>query len=178
MDVIASADQTFMVVATNNYGCTDTSYSVVNVTFLSPALTVVAVPDSIFLGQSSQLYATNFLEYTYDWIFDTTLSDLEIHNPLARPREDRTYYLYVSNQFGCTVLDSVRVYIKPPSCENPVVFIPNAFTPDGDGYNDILKVEGTNITEMVFLIYDRWGNKVFESTIRRSVGMVPQRTTC
>ena len=53
--------------------------------------------------------------------------------------------------------------------ENPVVFIPNAFTPDGDGYNDILRVEGTNITEMVFMIFDRWGQKVFE-TNDQSIG--------
>lgn len=46
----------------------------------------------------------------------------------------------------------------------PAVFVPNVFSPNGDGNNDVLHVHGKGIAEMQFIIYDRWGEKVFEST--------------
>lgn len=45
-----------------------------------------------------------------------------------------------------------------------VYFVPNAFTPDGDGLNEVLFVRGAAIDEVFFAIYNRWGEKVFEST--------------
>jgi gliding motility-associated-like protein len=44
------------------------------------------------------------------------------------------------------------------------LYIPTAFTPNGDGLNDEFKVEGTDITRFYIAIYNRWGNQVFEST--------------
>jgi gliding motility-associated-like protein len=168
VDAVASGNIDFIVVGTNDEGCQDTAMAHVNVTFLSPSLSIIANPDSIFLGQSSQLYASNFVEYTYDWLPDTTLSDGSIYNPVATPRATKTYYLTVTNQY-CTHDDSITVYIRVPVCENPVVFVPSAFTPDNDGYNDVLMVNGNNINEMTIAIYSRWGQKVFE-TNDQSVG--------
>ena len=162
VSVLANADIDFQVVGLNNEGCRDTAFAHVNVTFLSPGFSVLALPDSIFVGQMSQLYATNFIEYSYVWDPDTTLSDFDIHDPEARPRETTTYYVAVTNQY-CTHNDSVIVYIKDPVCANPVVFVPSAFSPDGDGHNDVLMVNGNNVTEMTISVYSRWGQKVFES---------------
>ena len=44
-----------------------------------------------------------------------------------------------------------------------VLYIPNSFTPNGDGINDVVKIEGAGIVELVFRIYNRWGEKVFET---------------
>jgi len=44
------------------------------------------------------------------------------------------------------------------------VFVPNIFSPNGDGFNDVLRVRGKGIAELEFIIYDRWGEKVFETT--------------
>jgi len=49
-------------------------------------------------------------------------------------------------------------------CGPPDLYVPNAFTPNGDGDNDVLLVRGNNITNMTLRIYHRWGEKVFEST--------------
>ena len=43
------------------------------------------------------------------------------------------------------------------------IFVPNAFSPDGDGQNDILYVRGNCIKNLLFAIYDRWGEKVFDT---------------
>ena len=51
-------------------------------------------------------------------------------------------------------------------CDEPNVFVPNAFTPDGDGHNDIIYVEGNAITDVNFIIYNRWGEQVFNSNVK------------
>jgi gliding motility-associated-like protein len=47
---------------------------------------------------------------------------------------------------------------------NALVGVPNAFSPNGDGINDVVKVEGKGIVKLIFRIFNRWGEKVFETT--------------
>jgi gliding motility-associated-like protein len=54
------------------------------------------------------------------------------------------------------------VVLNPP-CQEPNIYFPNAFTPDGDGLNDVLYLYGSQVDEVHFVIYNRWGEKVFES---------------
>ncbi len=161
--VLANDDIYLEVVGTNTENCKDTNYTSVIVSSVSPVLSVSALPDAIYEGQTTQLLATYDMDYTYTWLPDTTLNAYDIHNPTAQPRSTNTYYLSVRNDIGCSLLDSVTVTILPPLCGNPVVFVPSAFSPDNDGHNDILRVEGNHITEMTFAIYNRWGQKVFET---------------
>ena len=161
--VLASGDIYFEVVATNTENCKDTNYTSAIVSTISPTLTVSATPNEIYLGQTTQLLANYDADYNYVWLPDTTLSATTIHDPTANPRVVNTYYVRVTNDFGCSLFDSVTVRILPPLCGNPVVFVPSAFSPDNDGHNDVLMVEGNNITEMTFAIYNRWGQKVFET---------------
>ena len=49
-------------------------------------------------------------------------------------------------------------------CDEPFVFVPNAFTPNGDKENDVLYVRGIWIEKFVLRIFDRWGEKVFQSS--------------
>lgn len=161
--VLASGDIYFEVVATNTENCKDTNYTSAIVSTISPTLTVSATPNEIYLGQTTQLLANYDADHDYVWLPDTTLSATTIHDPTANPRVVNTYYVRVTNDFGCSLFDSVTVRILPPLCGNPVVFVPSAFSPDNDGHNDVLMVEGNNITEMTFAIYNRWGQKVFET---------------
>jgi gliding motility-associated-like protein len=57
----------------------------------------------------------------------------------------------------------VTIWVRIALCDEPELFIPNAFTPDKDGVNDVLYLRGNSITDLYFTIYDRWGQKVFES---------------
>ena len=56
------------------------------------------------------------------------------------------------------------VIVKDVICDEPFIFIPNAFSPNDDGENDILYVRGEMIEEMQLSIYNRWGELVFNST--------------
>ncbi|MBL7954080.1 MAG: gliding motility-associated C-terminal domain-containing protein [Flavobacteriales bacterium] len=69
------------------------------------------------------------------------------------------YVVEVTNQFDCTARDSAQVIEYCPSA----IFIPNTFTPNGDGTNDIFIPVGKNIATMHLWVFDRWGNLMFES---------------
>jgi gliding motility-associated-like protein len=69
----------------------------------------------------------------------------------------------------CTKSDSVTVTVYDAICGDPDIFVPNSFTPNDDGVNDLLLVRGRNITELEFLVFNRWGEKVFE-TRDQSIG--------
>jgi len=65
---------------------------------------------------------------------------------------------------ACSGVDSITIIVEELVCGFPTVFLPNSFTPNGDGENDILFLRGDLIESMSLEIYDRWGEKVFEST--------------
>ncbi|MEX2595603.1 MAG: gliding motility-associated C-terminal domain-containing protein [Salibacteraceae bacterium] len=74
------------------------------------------------------------------------------------PREETTYYVIAETDEGCKKLDSVTVI--------PVskLFIPNSFTPDGDGINDVFLIKGHNILSFEMSIRNRWGREIYRST--------------
>ena len=69
------------------------------------------------------------------------------------------YHLIVKNAFGCQHSESVNILEQCPTA----IFIPNSFTPNNDGLNDYFHIVGENITDFKLIIYNRWGQKVFES---------------
>ncbi len=69
------------------------------------------------------------------------------------------YYVDITNVYDCVLRDSVTVTEYCPSA----IYVPNTFTPNGDGMNDVFLPVGTNIATMELLIFDRWGAVLFES---------------
>ncbi|MFH0895301.1 MAG: gliding motility-associated C-terminal domain-containing protein [Bacteroidota bacterium] len=114
---------------------------------------------TITLGASAQLNGSGGV--TYAWSPATGLSCTDCANPIATPSVTTTYTLVVTGANGCTNADIVIVSVEIQCGE---VFIPNAFSPNNDGQNDLECVFGNCITEIRFAIFDRWGEKVFETT--------------
>ncbi len=78
----------------------------------------------------------------------------------ASPKRSTVYSITVSTQYGCHATDSLRIKVL---CDNSQVFLPNTFTPDGNGVNDIFYPRGKGIANIEhFRIYNRWGELVFE----------------
>jgi gliding motility-associated-like protein len=73
------------------------------------------------------------------------------------------YNVTVADSNGCQTVTVFSVLQSDISCYDPIVYVPNIFTPNGDGTNDILYVRGRGIETMQFIIYDRWGERVFTS---------------
>ena len=97
---------------------------------------------------------------TYSWSPAATLSCPNCVTPTATPTETTTYTVTATDEFGCSATATVTITVFTVN----KIIIPNAFSPDGDGQNDVFRPSGTNIAEAELIIYNRWGNKVFSST--------------
>tara|TARA_B110000977_G_scaffold109201_1_gene142059 strand:+ start:645 stop:4394 length:3750 start_codon:yes stop_codon:yes gene_type:complete len=158
-----NATTLYSVIATNSVGCRVTLNKSIYVSPL-PILSVQASADknTIFVGQTAQLSATPS-GYSYSWTPVAGLNNPTIQNPTANPTTTTTYTVTVSDR-GCIRSSDVTITVLDVICGPPDLYVPNAFTPNGDGDNDELFVRGNNITSMTLRVYHRWGEKVFEST--------------
>lgn len=96
----------------------------------------------------------------YSWMPGTGLSNPDILSPMGNITDDITYHLTVKTVEGCTDTASVKVVVFKGSD----IYVPNAFTPNNDGLNDVLKPYFIGIKSLDFFsIYDRWGKKVFST---------------
>ncbi|MBK8505128.1 MAG: gliding motility-associated C-terminal domain-containing protein [Saprospiraceae bacterium] len=124
---------------------------------------VTADPDTIFFGESSTLTATLEAGATYSWSPSDVLQTPNSNTTVAIPDVTTTFTVTITDASGCTITKTVTVVVIVVQCEPPFVFMPNAFSPNSDNENDILYVRGKYIEEMDLFIYNRWGEKVFES---------------
>ncbi len=163
--VIAEATGTdeITLVVENQFGCTDTATYIIEPVEVSlPSLVLEGTPDSIYPGDIVDL--NMFIEdgVTYEW-GGGEVDDPSATSTTAQPLETTTYTVTVTDDRGCTSTAEVTIYLKMFLCEEPFLFIPNAFTPDGDGMNDIFRIRGNSITDVYLIVYNRWGEKVFET---------------
>ncbi|MFZ6051974.1 choice-of-anchor L domain-containing protein [Halocola ammonii] len=101
--------------------------------------------------------ASNY-EGDYLWDFDDgTTSTEENPSHTYYDLEPHTITLYVTTENMCT--DSASITYYPDAG----IYIPDAFTPNGDGINDYFKVEGHDVEEFEIWIYNRWGSLVYHS---------------
>jgi len=150
------------VSALTPFGCYAQDTVQISVSALNPlVVNATAYPGFIVTGGSSQL---NVLPtgFSYTWNHPESLTNSQIQNPVATPVVDTWYTVQVS-EGDCVVSDSVWVRVTDFICGMPSIFVPNAFTPNFDNKNEWLYVRGNNIVELDFYLYDRWGEKVFET---------------
>lgn len=159
------ADTTFYVSATDQNGCQYLGSVFVDVVSSLGDVAVFANPDTILYGDTSQLNAIfdNSIE-SFVWDTDPDLSDINSLNPRVYPLVTRTFFVNATDTNGCVLKRDVTVVVLRTPCSDKGVFIPNAFTPNGDGQNDVWYVRGYDIQKVRIAVYDRWGQKVFEST--------------
>ncbi|MEO5570840.1 MAG: PKD domain-containing protein [Bacteroidia bacterium] len=158
---------TYTVIVTDGHGCTKIDSVIVNYSDYIPPLDATVSDDSIYEGQTVQITSTIYSNTIYTWTPPNFLTNTSISNPLATLTDEAVYIYYetISDSLGCDNRDSVRIVVRKVFCAEPEIFIPNAFTPNNDGRNDILYVRGNTIRELLFRVYDRWGEKVFETTV-------------
>ncbi len=153
----------YTAVITDVNGCTIFDSTEVIYSTYIPPLNALISDDTVFVGETVTLAAVPSGNFTYLWTPPEGLSSTTIANPFASPLVNTTYYVTITDPFGCSNTDSVKVAVKEVTCEEPEIFIPNAFSPNDDASNDIMLVRGNTIRELEFRIFDRWGEMVFES---------------
>jgi gliding motility-associated-like protein len=157
---LANHDQ--VVVVGSNACSTDTSEFIIIDVIPTPTVTVG--PDTtIVLGQTVQLYsnASGSSSLVYIWTPDSSLNLTNIPNPVYSGSDTIILQLKVTDISGCTAVayDTINVIIP----DN--IILPNIITPNGDGYNDAWVLNPKiNLAGSHLIIFDRWGDKVYETT--------------
>ena len=153
----------FIVIATNQHGCEVRDTLLLK--SISDGVQVIASAnqDSAEYLEQIQLIATTIDNVVFAWNPATQVSSATIYNPTSIISQTTLFIVEVEDSLGCKDIDSVIVYRKALKCGQSALFIPNAFSPNNDGYNDLFYVRGKNISNFHFAIFDRWGEKVFES---------------
>lgn len=151
----------YRLVGYDGYNCfTDTAY----------VLVAVGEPSSIDLGPDRSLSTGTLYPFNpvvknspvkqWSWTPATELNCHTCPDPIATIKKEITYIAQATNNYNCVTYDTINIKVF---CENAQVFIPNAFTPDNDGLNDILMVRATGIVLVKSIrIFNRWGEMVFE----------------
>lgn len=162
-DYSASGTYTVSLTVTSPFGCVGgNNTQVAVIVYQSPVAgftmsedEVSVIEPTVFMVDASSLNTIG-----WEWDFgDNTTSTLQ--SPAHTYAQQGTYNvrLITTSNGGCrdTLVQPLEVIPEY------TVFIPNAFTPDGDGLNDVFYIYGEEITELNLKVYDRWGALIFES---------------
>ena len=125
-----------------------------------PAINIVADP-VIILGTGTTIpvtYSPNAMAYS--WTPPTSLSCANCPTPYANPKFTTKYNVLVTDSNGCKSSRDITITVV---CNNNNYFIPNTFSPNGDGTNDVFYVRGRGLERVQSMrIFNRWGQVVFE----------------
>lgn len=156
--------QAYILSSFDTRGCPKPGRDTVLVTVLPKIIPYAGNDTMVVVGQPLQLHAQGGDSYL--WIPATGLSNPAIQNPIGiyGPETDSVRYtVRVYNIAGCYDSAFVKVTVFKTQ---PTVFVPSAFTPNGDGLNDVIRPIAVGISRInYFRIYNRWGQMVFSTTI-------------
>lgn len=153
----------YQVTVTDNNGCKTTDTVEVENASEGIDFSAWADKDTIYQGESTTIHVNDTLNYNYSWSPGASLENPSSPSTKASPMKTTTYVVTITDQYGCVFKDSVTIHVKEVKCGEPYIFVPNAFSPDGDGKNDVLYVRTQIADEIYFAVYNRWGEKVFET---------------
>ncbi len=119
--------------------------------------------DTITQGHSTIIHAVTDTTLSIQWSPANGLSSATSFNPVASPSVTTTYTVTITDSSGCPKNAFITIYVISMKCNSDDVFVPNTFTPNGDGKNDILYVRSNSVQEIYFAVYNRWGEMVFET---------------
>jgi len=153
----------YTLTVTSAAGCVSLVPDTIHIEVIPP-FHVMAGPDtSVYMGEAAQLHATvpdSVGPVTWQWTPSTGLDNPVGADPtvVLNTPEAVQYLVEATTAGGCTGTDTVTVKVFGVAD----LFVPNAFTPNNDGHNDVLKVIGPGVGQLVvFAVYDRWGRQVF-----------------
>lgn len=155
---------TYRLSVTDGKGCQSLHPDVVTITVTSPPAVWIGNDTSILAGQPvpMDLQDVNGSGFSaFSWSPSDGLDNPAIRNPVASPAESVTYTVLASTGAGCQARGtrSVKVYSVAG------IFVASAFTPNGDGHNDVLHAKPVGIRDFkYFAVFSRWGQRVFYTT--------------
>lgn len=156
-----TVSNTYTVTVTNANGCTASDD--VLVTFIPTPLLDLGDDKLVYEGDHVAIFSgvpNAGQNAVYNWQPADYLSCATCANPVALAIDTITYTLVYNDGNGCTTTDNVTLNVIPVV----ELYWPNAFSPNGDGNNDFYMPYGSNVKLIEWKIFNRWGEKVFQST--------------
>ncbi|HET6225519.1 MAG TPA: PKD domain-containing protein, partial [Bacteroidia bacterium] len=170
-DPIATPDTTTIyevhIKTKNALGDTCESILSTKITVMDPSkisLVATADKDTIVKGETTTIHALTDPSLKIHWTPTTNVNNPTAFNTLVTPPVTTTYTVSINDSLGCSRSATVTIYVVSDECEESNVFVPNTFTPNGDGQNDILYARSNVVSTIYFAVYNRWGQLVFETT--------------
>jgi len=160
----AEQNENVSVTVTNHIGCTASKTVLLDVSKLTPLAHTIDFIDTLYVKGDTADIAVIPAPPTYVYVWEPQ----EIFRPYDAAKtqfqatDNDTVYVTISDGF-CNLNLKQRVRVLDNPCGPPDIFVPNAFSPNGDNNNDVLRVRGQYIKAMLFRVYDRWGQKVYET---------------
>lgn len=160
INVNPTSTTTYTVSGTDANGCTNNTISTVNIYAIPVADFNSSEGDFITLGSNVTLNNTSVNSDTYEWeILCTGQTSTSPNLNIAfADTGNCCINLVATNIAGCS--DTVKKCVT--IIKEAVVLIPNVFTPNGDGINDVFKINSSGLKTLTCAIYDRWGLKMYE----------------
>ncbi|MFT3981010.1 MAG: gliding motility-associated C-terminal domain-containing protein [Ferruginibacter sp.] len=149
---------TYTLIVRDEYGCNFAVSDQVDVRVQPPVPAFAGNDTTAVKGVPHQLTATGGSNYL--WTPSAPLNNAAIYNPLATLQQDQKFVVRVTDFAGCIGYDTVfvKVYV------GPAYYIPNAFTPNGDGLNDVFRPIPVGVARTeYFRIFNRYGETIFET---------------
>jgi gliding motility-associated-like protein len=151
------------VMLENQFGCMGELSSTVELNDVGSAR-IVASDTVIKVGNPVDISVLDCIDCQYEW---TSSPEIDDYNPNAStitttPLEPTEYTVKVIKG-DCERILTITIVTEGVLCSEENIFVPRAFTPNGDGQNDVLYVRSNVIDEMHFIIYSRWGQEVFDT---------------
>jgi gliding motility-associated-like protein len=159
----APQSTTYVVQVNDVLGCPKPTFDSVKVIVENPVADAGPADTSIVVNQPLQLNGSG--AQFYSWSPSTGLDDPNRSNPIALLSESQKYTLKVSTAVGCFSIDTIHVTVYKVK---PDLYVPNAFTPNGDGKNDIFMPIPIGLRSFNFFkVYNRLGQLVYSTNVEK-----------
>jgi gliding motility-associated-like protein len=158
-----SSTITYSLIVTDGNGCRSIQPSTLTITVTPPPKVFAGNDTSIvmkqpFLLQAIDIDNNGFTQY--EWSPSYGLNNSAAQNPIATPERNTTYTVTATNAQGCSGVGVLNIKVY----RGPEIYVANAFSPNGDGRNDVLRAVAVGIKELkYFNIYNRWGQLIFST---------------
>jgi gliding motility-associated-like protein len=159
---------TYNLSVTNAAGCKSITTDAVTIKVLPKARIFAGNDTLIAINQPLQLNAIDidnlgFVDYT--WTSSFGLDDATNPNPIAIIDRDRTYTVTGTTTNGCKAVDDINIKVFAKA----EIYVPTAFTPNGDGNNDLLRPILVGIKELkYFSVYNRYGELIYRTSTSKA----------
>ena len=152
---------TYSAVATSPAGCSDTAQ--VTITINPFQVTLTANPNPVEAGKTLTLSTSSDSTYTVlAWLPASDFPDqIATIQAITATGTNQQFEVIAASPGGCLDTAILQVTVTPDTKD---FYIPNAFTPNGDGKNDVFKVYGSSIAQLQLRVFNQWGQLIFETT--------------